>query len=42
VFRLIHSAEDTMDKLDPATVALAGATYAALVERLDAQLDGVD
>ena len=38
VFRLIHSAEDTMDKLDPATVALAGATYAALVERLDAQL----
>ena len=42
VFRLIHSAEDTMDKVDPATVALAGATYAALVERLDAQLDGVD
>ena len=38
VFRLIHSAEDTMDKLDPATVALAGATYAAVVERLDAQL----
>ncbi len=42
VFRLIHSPEDTMDKVDPATVALAGATYAALVERLDAQLDGVD
>jgi Zn-dependent M28 family amino/carboxypeptidase len=38
VFRLIHSAEDTMDKLDPATVALAGSTYAALVERLDRQL----
>ncbi|MEY3293929.1 MAG: hypothetical protein RJB12_1700 [Pseudomonadota bacterium] len=38
VFRLIHSNEDTMDKVDPATVALAGATYAALVERLDAQL----
>ncbi len=38
VFRLIHSVEDTMDKLDPATVALAGATYAALVERLDHQL----
>ncbi len=38
VFRLIHSAEDTMDKVDPATVALAGATYAAVVERLDAQL----
>jgi hypothetical protein len=27
-----------MDKVDPATVALAGATYAAVVERLDAQL----
>jgi Zn-dependent M28 family amino/carboxypeptidase len=38
VFRLIHSNEDTMDKVDPATVALAGSTYAALVERLDAQL----
>jgi len=38
VFRLIHSNEDTMDKVDPATVALAGATYAALVERLDHQL----
>lgn len=42
VFRLIHSAEDTMDKLDPATVALAGSTYAAVVERLDRQLAGVD
>ena len=38
VFRLIHSAEDTMDKVDPATVALAGSTYASLVERLDRQL----
>ena len=38
VFRLIHSNEDTMDKVDPATVALAGVTYAAVVERLDAQL----
>jgi len=38
VFRLIHSAEDTMEQVDPATVALAGATYAAVVERLDAQL----
>ena len=27
---------------DSATVAMAGATYAALVERLDAQLAGVD
>ena len=42
VFQLIHSAEDTMDKVDPATVALAGATYAAVIERLDAQLAGVD
>ncbi len=42
VFRLIHSPEDTMDKVDPATVAMAGATYAALVKRLDAQLAGVD
>jgi len=38
VFQLIHSAEDTMEQVDPATVALAGATYAAVVERLDAQL----
>lgn len=38
VFQLIHSNEDTMEKVDPATVALAGATYAAVVERLDAQL----
>ena len=38
VFQLIHSAEDTMDKVDPATVALAGATYAAVVERLDRSL----
>ena len=38
VFQLIHSAEDTMAQVDPATVKLAGETYAALVERLDAQL----
>lgn len=38
VFRLIHSAEDTMEQVDPATVALAGATYAAVVERLDRSL----
>jgi Zn-dependent M28 family amino/carboxypeptidase len=42
VFQLIHSAEDTMEQVDPATVALAGATYAAVVERLDRQLAGVD
>jgi len=38
VFQLIHSAEDTMDKVEPATVALAGEVYAAVVERLDRQL----
>ncbi len=38
VFQLIHSVEDTMDKVDPATVALAGQVYAALIDRLDAQL----
>ncbi|MDP1778190.1 MAG: M20/M25/M40 family metallo-hydrolase [Brevundimonas sp.] len=42
VFRLIHSAEDTMEHVDPATVALAGEVYAAVVERLDRQLYGVD
>lgn len=42
VFQLIHSAQDTMEQVDPATVALAGATYAAVVERLDRQLAGVD
>lgn len=38
VFRLIHSAEDTMEQIDPATVKTAGETYAALIERLDSQL----
>ena len=38
VFRLIHSSEDAMDKVDPATVALAGEVYAAVIERLDRQL----
>ncbi|MBU3970479.1 MAG: M20/M25/M40 family metallo-hydrolase [Alphaproteobacteria bacterium] len=38
VFRLIHSNDDTMEHVDPATVALAGSTYAAVVERLDRQL----
>jgi Zn-dependent M28 family amino/carboxypeptidase len=42
VFQLIHSADDTMERIDPATVALAGTTYAAVVERLDRQLAGVD
>ena len=38
VFRLIHSAEDTMDRLAPATVRLAGDTWAAVVEELDRSL----
>ncbi|MDI6625354.1 MAG: M20/M25/M40 family metallo-hydrolase [Brevundimonas sp.] len=38
VFQLIHSADDTMEQVDPATVKTAGEVYAALVERLDAQL----
>ena len=38
VFQLIHSADDTMDRIDPATVRMAGDAYAAVIERLDAQL----
>ena len=38
VFQLIHSADDTMEQIDPATVKTAGEVYAALVERLDRQL----
>ncbi len=38
VFQLIHSADDSMEQIDPATVRLAGETYAAVVEKLDAQL----
>ena len=38
VFQLIHSADDTMERIDPATVKTAGEVYAALVERLDGQL----
>ena len=38
VFRLIHSADDTMERIDPDTVKMAGETYAAVVERLDSQL----
>jgi Zn-dependent M28 family amino/carboxypeptidase len=38
VFRLIHSAEDTMERIDPATVRLAGDTWAAVVEELDRSL----
>ncbi|HZW17032.1 MAG TPA: M20/M25/M40 family metallo-hydrolase, partial [Brevundimonas sp.] len=32
VFQLIHSAEDTMEQIDPATVKTAGEVYATLVE----------
>ena len=38
VFQLIHSADDTMEQIDPATVKTAGEVYAALIERLDRQL----
>ena len=38
VFQLIHSADDTMERIDPATVKTAGEVYAALVERLDRSL----
>ena len=38
MFRLIHSAEDTIDHVDPATVKTAGETYAAVVERLDREI----
>jgi Zn-dependent M28 family amino/carboxypeptidase len=38
VFQLIHSADDSMEQIDPATQALAGAVYADIVARLDRQL----
>lgn len=38
VFRIIHSDEDTMDAVDPATVARAAETYAALIEKLDYEI----
>ena len=38
VFQLIHSAGDTMEQVDPATVRLAGDTWAAVVEELDRSL----
>ena len=38
VFRLIHSADDTMERIDPVTVRTAGEVYAAVVEKLDSQL----
>lgn len=38
VFSTIHTANDNMDQIDPATVRMAGEVYAALVEKLDRQL----
>ena len=38
VFQLIHSADDTMEQIDPTTVKTAGEVYAALVEKLDRSL----
>jgi Zn-dependent M28 family amino/carboxypeptidase len=38
VFATIHTANDNMDAIDPATVRTAGEVYAALVEKLDRQL----
>lgn len=38
VFRLIHSDQDTMEHVDPATVRRAAEVYTALVERLSGQL----
>ena len=38
VFSTIHTANDNLDQIDPATVRMAGEVYAALVEKLDRQL----
>ena len=38
VFQLIHSPGDVIEKVDPATVKTAGEVYAAVIEKLDAQL----
>ncbi|MGO4411149.1 MULTISPECIES: M28 family metallopeptidase [unclassified Brevundimonas] len=38
VFRLIHSKDDAVEAVEGATIATAGATYAALIQKLDAQL----
>ena len=38
VFRVIHTKDDAIEAVEGATIALAGATYAALVQKLDAQL----
>lgn len=38
VFRVIHTKDDAIEAVEGATIATAGATYAALIEKLDAQL----
>ncbi|MNJ29172.1 Peptidase family M28 [compost metagenome] len=38
VFRLIHSPQDAVDQVEGETIAVAGAVYAALIQKLDAQL----
>jgi len=38
VFRVIHSRDDAIEAVEGATIAAAGATYAALIQKLDAQL----
>jgi hypothetical protein len=38
VFRVIHTKDDAIEAVEGATIATAGATYAALVQKLDAQL----
>ncbi|MFK0298018.1 M20/M25/M40 family metallo-hydrolase [Brevundimonas sp. NPDC090276] len=38
VFRVIHTSDDAVEAVEGATIALAGATYAALIQKLDAQL----
>ena len=38
VFRVIHSKDDAIEAVEGATIATAGAAYAALIQKLDAQL----
>ncbi|WP_313101277.1 M20/M25/M40 family metallo-hydrolase [Brevundimonas sp.] len=38
VFRVIHTKDDAVEAVEGATIATAGATYAALIQKLDAQL----
>ncbi len=38
VFRLIHSKDDAMEAVEGEAVDLAGRTYAALIQKLDAHL----